>query len=803
MSNLPKVHCGMKDKEAIDYCKNPKKMYSKEDIVNLATRCGIEDAHKKNRNDLCDLIAKQVNNGESAMFDVHTKAANCTKYQKKEIIALAEKCKVDTTGTNEQICARIAKSILSLPATHSNSSTPSASSSSSGTPIGTPPIGTPPESKCIMKHPPNPPCLEKMRTLPSVEDLMTYNKDVLKQMCDIKGIKYSTKYNKLQLAQALFSCTCNDGTPSSPTPSSSTPSSSTPSSPTPSSPTPSPTPPKTSGTLSNCVASLTSGKSKEKAERLKELFDELNLKGMPKKQSDQAEYICASKQNKKCKAPNWDCEGDLVCDISTKNFPNGEGVCLPKKFAESREPHKTYVLPSGTKIIGMPSVINELKREIEKNAKLSSQTSKTSSSTHNRPPTTIPPVSHKPQTGSSLYNTPCYAGLTYEQLNKMTIQELIAKFFGTTGSKINISVNSWTKGEIIAYLCAKGQQNYCNAPDWTCEGDYVCDASTNPGICVRPDFAEKQLQRKTQGKTKYDHMFLGGRKIIGKPEIIKLLKDQLQQSTRSPSQPDHPIHQHSSGSPPQLFQYGSNGKTLYGPKDAIAQFIQTVEPAGDMPLTPLVSEKSEGEHVLAKPKKPEPTTPLTPLVSEKSKVEHVLAKPKKPEPEPEPTKPLTPLVSEKSKVEHVLAKPKKPELEPEPTTPLTPLVSEKSKVESVIPKPKKPKIVKPPVKVSAKPKEPEPVGTPPPIVKDPETPDYTPPTTPPLPIKKPEDGTPISIPKKKAKVADLEKPEHVTKGELSHILAEIQEEEEEGNDIKYQEKIAKRLAECLGLSTSR
>ena len=739
MSNLPKVHCGMKDKEAIDYCKNPKKMYSKEDIVNLATRCGIEDAHKKNRNDLCDLIAKQVNNGESAMFDVHTKAANCTKYQKKEIIALAEKCKVDTTGTNEQICARIAKSILSLPATHSNSSTPSASSSSSGTPIGTPPIGTPPESKCIMKHPPNPPCLEKMRTLPSVEDLMTYNKDVLKQMCDIKGIKYSTKYNKLQLAQALFSCTCNDGTPSSPTPSSSTPSS-----PTPSSPTPSPTPPKTSGTLSNCVASLTSGKSKEKAERLKELFDELNLKGMPKKQSDQAEYICASKQNKKCKAPNWDCEGDLVCDISTKNFPNGEGVCLPKKFAESREPHKTYVLPSGTKIIGMPSVINELKREIEKNAKLSSQTSKTSSSTHNRPPTTIPPVSHKPQTGSSLYNTPCYAGLTYEQLNKMTIQELIAKFFGTTGSKINISVNSWTKGEIIAYLCAKGQQNYCNAPDWTCEGDYVCDASTNPGICVRPDFAEKQLQRKTQGKTKYDHMFLGGRKIIGKPEIIKLLKDQLQQSTRSPSQPDHPIHQHSSGSPPQLFQYGSNGKTLYGPKDAIAQFIQTVEPAGDMPLTPLVSEKSEGEHVLAKPKKPEPTTPLTPLVSEKSKVE------------------------------------------------------------SVIPKPKKPKIVKPPVKVSAKPKEPEPVGTPPPIVKDPETPDYTPPTTPPLPIKKPEDGTPISIPKKKAKVADLEKPEHVTKGELSHILAEIQEEEEEeGNDIKYQEKIAKRLAECLGLSTSR
>ena len=578
MSNRPKIQCGMTDSESIEYCKdsNKSKMYNKADIVDLATRCGIEDASKKNRADLCELIAKKVSSRAHLEPDCRAKSENCMNYNKSEIEQLAEKCGVSTQGTRADMCSRIAKSILSLPPSKLKERDLFGSdTSSAGTPSysGTP-QKTQSDSKCILDHPTvaklestytrselirmcnekgmecksgwtktdlakaiiacsgptpqNPQCLENMHNLPSVDDLMSYNREDLVDMCAIKGIKHSKSSTKLQLAQALYSCACTDGTPISPSPS-----------PTLSPPlTPPLTPPqtyKTSGDVDDCVSKLQS----KNVGQIQALFEELNLMGRPTTKADMSEYICA---NKKCRAPNWDCEGDLVCDISSRDFPNGEGVCIPKKLADSRKKHKSYILPSGTRVIGMPSVIDKLAKEI--NDRKSSSSSSSSSSIHSRPSTvfptfsSVPPVLHKPQTGASKYNIPCYANLTYEELNKMTKADLIGMFFGTTGSKINISVNSWTKGEIIAYLCAKGQNNYCTSPDWECEENYVCDANTNPGICVRPDFADEQLKRLTKGKPKYSSMVFDGKKIIGKPEIIKKLTAQLSNSSsRSPSPP--------------------------------------------------------------------------------------------------------------------------------------------------------------------------------------------------------------------------------------------------------------------------
>ena len=847
MSNLPKVHCGMTDQKAIDYCKKSS-MYLKDDIVKLATKCGVTDIANKNRDQLCESIAKAVISGEHLKLDCHDQGKRCKYGNKNEITMLAKKCKVDPNGTKEQVCARIAQSILSLPV---KSDTPSSSASSSGTPIGTPPIGTPigtppgtplgtppgtpigtppgtpigtpPVSQCILKNltiqdletsynkqqllkicndngiqckagwskkdlakaliafagpsPPNPPCLENMQNLPSVNDLMTYKKEVLIKMCDIKRIKYSKSSTKLELAQALFSCTCDDGTPAS----SSSSSSSSPS------PTPTPTPIKNqSGILSDCVSKLT---KEETSNGLKQLFKELNLLGLPSQKADMAEYICASKENKKCKAPTWDCEGDFICDISSKEYPNGEGVCLPKKFAESRKPHKTIKLPSGITVIGMPSIINKLEKEIEDaSKKLSSTTSTSTSTTHSRPPTTVssrPPVSHKKQSD----NTYCYDGLTYDQLNMMTIDQLKAKFFGTTGSKINISVNGWTKGEIVAYLCAKGQNNYCNSPDWTCEGDYVCDANTNPGICVRPDFAETQLKRLIKGKKKYDSVELNGRKIIGKPEIIKILKEQLQKS-RFPSYED-PIRSPS----PELLEYEINGKTIYGTKDAIAEFIKHA-PEAEKPLTPLVSEVGvpfkkdkvpEAEKILTpvvseddvpfkKIKEPEAEKPLTPLVSEDGV-------PFKKDKVPEAEKPLTPLVSEDDV-------PFKKVKQPEAEKILTPLVSE---VGVPFKKVKQPAAEK--VGLSKKPPTTKVIGTPPPLVEDPKTPDYPPPVTPPLQYEKPLDETPV-IEKRVSRKKSIK-----SYDEIPEFLEEIQVEE--SPDIEELEDLRTHLLQCLGLSTRR
>ena len=625
-----------------------------------------------------------------------------------------------------------------------------------------------------------------MKSLPSEEGLMTYSKETLMKMCDIKDIKYLKSDTKKTLANKLFSCTCDDGA----TPPSATPSSSSSSSP---SPSPSPSPSKsykTSGTLSDCVSKLTSDsklRSKEKADRLKQLFEQLNLKGMPRKQGDQAEYICASKQNKKCKAPNWKCDSDFVCDISTKDFPNGEGVCLPKKFAESRSPHQTYVIPgTKTKVIGMPSVIAKLKKLYEKKSSTPSSSTSSSSSTHSRPSVKTSPFFsrtpdvHKTQTGSSIYNTPCYNGLTYEELDNMKVNDLKTRFFGATKSKLNISVNGWTKGEIIAYLCAKGQDNYCNPPDWSCKQDYVCDTSRTPGVCVRPKFADLQLGRKTNGENKYDHMFLKGQKIIGKPEVIQLLRKQLEQSSRSPSPtiqrrpsiyPSSPYQRspsptiqrpiypsspyHRSPSPAKAVLSDDIPVKDVKPK-AVAKVLKTPAKAAVLSADTVLSA-DDPVKALFKPKEAV-LSDDTPVVKPKAAVTQ---KVKIPAPEKVSETPRTP--------KRIVQEPETPDYDPPETPddpPETPLVTKKEL-------PKR-------------------------IVQDPKTPEYDPPETPDDPPKKelPPDGTPVTEKPVKATKKVTKK---VPQGDLEDVLEEVQEDEGEHDGIENVLLLERELSDCLGV----
>ena len=162
------------------------------------------------------------------------KCGTSTKYKKDDIIALAKKCNVETSGTRAEICARIAQSVIS-----------------GSFPALTPGIPVKPKtcslnknktSDELMKHhkdvllkmcaerkmvcpkswnkiqivssliacaPPNvePVCLIG-ETLPSTPELESKQKKLLQQMCDAKGIKYADSWTKNKLAKALRACEC-------------------------------------------------------------------------------------------------------------------------------------------------------------------------------------------------------------------------------------------------------------------------------------------------------------------------------------------------------------------------------------------------------------------------------------------------------------------------------------------------------------------------------------------------------------------------------------------------------------------
>ena len=559
---------------------NLKNQYDDDDIKRLAQKCGIRNADHSTREHLCGQIARSISSGT---FNPDN-SPECD-----EIKELAGKCGVSTSGSKEEMCQGIARSILSLPTTEYSEREYS-----------------PGEKKCVLKKDtvsdlvknntqnelvemckqkgmacssywtkqklaetliacagpskPNPVCLPKMDSLPSIEDLVqNYSKNDLREMCDLKKIKYTKSSTALELAKALDACTCPEDFDPEETFSDDE------------SRTPDYTPPERSSRTASYFGTSSGGSSdksssvdryrselaKESAPRLKELVKELNLVGPPTTRDDIIEYLYSSKKNKRCVAPEWNCDGDLVCDISTKDYPNGEGVCIPEGLAKSRKNHASLTLDSGVKIVGMPSVIKKLQDDLaRKRADITGPARAPTRSPPERPPprpserspggpfARLPP---KPSLKSHLskYDRPCIGDYTYDQLIKMDKEDLVNNFFGDP-PKINPTllnrnkqqILKLTKPEIVAYICSIGQKHHCKSPEWNqCEDDYVCDVSTDPGMCVRPDLADKQTSLKSKN---YLNSLFNEKRVVGKKSRIDQINMDLSKSLetsryRSPS----------------------------------------------------------------------------------------------------------------------------------------------------------------------------------------------------------------------------------------------------------------------------
>jgi hypothetical protein len=451
------------------------------------------------------------------------KCETSKKYKKDDIIALAKKCNVETTGTRAEICARIAQSVLSgsfpvtnpgipvKPKTCSLNKTTTAAelmkyskddllkmcaersmvcakswtkmqiatALSACKPLNVEPV-------CLIGE-----------TLPSTPELESKPKKLLQEMCDAKGIKYAESWNKNKLAKALRACECRK-------------------------PSDTVSVDSDASDLSDadvdadvdadadadslCYGGKTYEELKEmKNPELSALFGkgkgQLDIKGRPTKKEEMIGYLCASKQNDRCKAPNWECKDDLVCDAS--NQPE-DGVCISRELADKRG-FEQITLSNGKRIIGNPTAIKKLKESFKTQpvARLSSP----------REPTNY---------------TDCYGDYTYEKLEKMTVPQILKEFFGP--GKLELKGRPSTKAELIAYLCSIGNERRCTDPDWNCEDGYICDASNDPGVCIPEQFGED----KYLDKRKFDSMMFNGKKIIGTKTSISNLKKKLANADNTP-----------------------------------------------------------------------------------------------------------------------------------------------------------------------------------------------------------------------------------------------------------------------------
>jgi ribosomal protein L30E len=213
-------------------------------------------------------------------------------------------------------------------------------------------------------------------------------------------------------------------------------------------------------------------------------------------------YLCASKQNDRCKAPNWECKDDLVCDAS--NQPE-DGVCISPELADKRSEFDEITLENGKRIIGNKTAIKKLRESFKTQPVV-------------RPASPRVPTNY----------TDCYGDYTYEKLNEMSVPKILTEFFGP--GKLKLTGRPKNKGELIAYLCSIGQERRCTDPNWDCEDGYICDASNDPGVCMPEQFGEKE----NLDKRKFASMMFKGKKIIGTKTSISKLKKKLENADNTP-----------------------------------------------------------------------------------------------------------------------------------------------------------------------------------------------------------------------------------------------------------------------------
>ena len=250
---------------------------------------------------------------------------NCeksSKYAKADIVELAIKCGVATTGSRKDICARIAL--------HHQMQ------GGGGSKLE--PDEEPDEES---EEEPEEEPKEKI----SVQDLVKNNKQsALVDMCIKKKVICQKSWSKTKLAEAIYSA---NKKPSSRKTSRKT--SRKPSSPKPSSP---------EGKKcydGNTYEELIVKKSAE----LKILLEKAGVKsGRPISKTEMAGYLCDIAQNKRCDLENdIECDGDLVCDAS-----NNPGVCVSPKFVNQKT---TSMMWGGKKIIGTKIALVKLQKLLD------------------------------------------------------------------------------------------------------------------------------------------------------------------------------------------------------------------------------------------------------------------------------------------------------------------------------------------------------------------------------------------------------------------------------------------------------
>ncbi len=107
-----------------------------------------------------------------------------------------------------------------------------------------------------------------------------------------------------------------------------------------------------------------------------------------------------------------------------------------------------------------------------------------------------------------------------KQLDKLTVKQLKDSY---TEQLLPIKNKPETKKELIQYLDSILKYKRCKSPDWACEDDFYCDASSqpNPGVCVPKDTIDKRVER-----GELDSIEWNGKKIYGNKTTLKAFQQQ-------------------------------------------------------------------------------------------------------------------------------------------------------------------------------------------------------------------------------------------------------------------------------------
>ena len=375
---------------------------------------------------------KRTKSSSKSSLDCDIDSKTCeksTKYKKADIVALAQKCGVDTSGTRKDICARI------IAAAGGAGKAPSPAPSPVPSPVPSP----------------------SPTSLPTTADLLKQkSKDDLLKMCEQRRVECKKSWNKTKIAQTIRGA-AKKPTPKPPSPKS-----------------PSPRPP--SPRPDNKEAQL--------------LLDEIDAfldDNLPVGESEMSRNII---------------KDQIFYLLFAMLDEIRAGEVSPESLPEEEDLNAE----------GIPFSPEELYDGIIINLE-------------NQGPS---PKSPSPKAPSP---AKCFGGNTYDELinKKVTeLRQLLADAGVTQGRPIK-------KDQMAQYLCDLAQNGRCNPEKGQfCEGDYVCDASNEEGVCISPELANERG---------LEEMFMpDGRRIIGtKKALAALQKRMTQGKAPTPAKQPSPI----------------------------------------------------------------------------------------------------------------------------------------------------------------------------------------------------------------------------------------------------------------------